>query len=167
MQQQDPSTVYLRKLIKGRIAETIVEELFRQLGFRVFRYGMENTLPGIIPVLENGNQNPVSICIRRMPNFVMYKDGQANFVEVKYRADETFGLVDIEHGRDYPYPNALFLIVSKKHIKCISYEELCAGEQITPHSPAYLLGDRPEFTTDREVIRAYCQTVKEVFAELE
>jgi hypothetical protein len=30
-------------MIKGRIAETLVEELFLSLGFSVFRYGMENT----------------------------------------------------------------------------------------------------------------------------
>ena len=29
-------------VIKGRIAETIVEQLFISLGFQVFKYGMEN-----------------------------------------------------------------------------------------------------------------------------
>jgi hypothetical protein len=127
---------------------------------------MENTLPGIIPLLENGEQNPVSLCIRRMPDFVMYKERRAYFVEVKFVARETFSLANIPDRTDYPYRNALFVVVSKKHIKCISYEQLCAGEQVTPDSSAYLLGDRQEFTTDKDVIRTYCQIVKEVFAAL-
>jgi hypothetical protein len=32
-------------MIKGRIAETLVEQLFLELGFQVFKYGMENTIP--------------------------------------------------------------------------------------------------------------------------
>jgi len=32
-------------------AETIVEELFLTLGFQVFKYGMENTIPGIMELL--------------------------------------------------------------------------------------------------------------------
>lgn len=166
MPNPDRSTGYLHKLIKGRIAETIVEELFRALGFRVFRYGMESTVPGIIPLIENGDQNPVSIRLRRMPDLVVYKDRQAFFVEVKYVASGQFSLRDIPDGADYPYQNALFVVVSKKHIKCISYEQLCAGEQITPHTLEHLLGDRQEFATDKTVIRAYCEVVEEVFAEV-
>ncbi|MCK5594480.1 MAG: hypothetical protein KAI18_04505, partial [Candidatus Aenigmarchaeota archaeon] len=40
-------------MIKGRIAETLIEELFLYLGYDVFRYGMENTVPGIMKLLKN------------------------------------------------------------------------------------------------------------------
>ena len=39
---------YRENMIKARIAETLIEELFLQLGYSVFRYGMENTVPGIM-----------------------------------------------------------------------------------------------------------------------
>lgn len=155
--------VDLRKMIKGRIAETIVEELFREMGFRVFRYGMENTIPGIIPLIENGSQNPVSRRLRQAPDLVVYKDGTAHFVEVKFRADETFTLADIETDAVYPYPDALFVVVSPAHIKCISYPELKAGQAISPGSMDFLLGKRPEFATDAAIIKEYRHTVTEIF----
>ncbi len=33
--------------IKGRVAETIIQELFLAHGFNVFHYGMERSVPGI------------------------------------------------------------------------------------------------------------------------
>ena len=32
--------------IKGRIAEAIIEEMFLAMDYRVFRFGMENSVPG-------------------------------------------------------------------------------------------------------------------------
>jgi len=82
---------WVYNLIKGRIAETIIEELFLSLGFQVFKYGMENTIPGIMDLLK-GVKDEVAMEIKRMPDLVVYKDGQANFIEVKFRASESFKL---------------------------------------------------------------------------
>ena len=43
---------YREGMIKGRIAETLIEELFLSLKYNVFRYGMENTVPGIMELLR-------------------------------------------------------------------------------------------------------------------
>ena len=51
---------WISGVIKGRIAETIVEELFRSLGFQVFSYGMENSIPGIKDLLK-GVRGDVSL----------------------------------------------------------------------------------------------------------
>ncbi|MCP2044712.1 hypothetical protein [Pontibacter sp. HSC-36F09] len=142
-------------LIKGRIAETLVEQLFLSLGFQVFKYGMENTIPGIMELLK-GVKDDVAMEIRRMPDLVVYKDGKAHFIEVKFRASGTFQLQDIDKNKDYPYQNALIVLVSKKHIKCISYQELSAGKEISPTCRNYL-GSRKEFETDKEKIIDYCQ----------
>jgi len=61
---------WISGVIKGRIAETIVEELFRSLGFQVFSYGMENSIPGIKDLLK-GVRGDVSKNIRQMPDFVV------------------------------------------------------------------------------------------------
>jgi len=45
-------TSYQEGMIKGRIAETLIEELFLTLKYNVFRYGMENTIPGIMKLLK-------------------------------------------------------------------------------------------------------------------
>lgn len=142
-------------LIKGRIAETIVEELFLKLGFNVFRFGMENTIPGIMELLK-GVKDEVATEIKRMPDFVIHKEGKAHFIEVKFRANESLKLSDIDKNGDYPFQNALFVLVSKKHIKCISFEELSKNKEITPTCQNYL-GKRKEFETDKDTIIEYCQ----------
>ena len=39
-------------MIKARIAETLIEELFLSMEWGVFRYGMENTIPGVMTLLK-------------------------------------------------------------------------------------------------------------------
>lgn len=34
--------------------------------------------------------------------------------------------------REYPWPHAFFIVVSKEHIKCLTYKQLQAGKAITP-----------------------------------
>lgn len=148
-------------VIKGRIAETIVEELFRSLGFQVFSYGMENSIPGIKDLLR-GVRGDVSKNIRQMPDFVVFKDNKAHFIEVKYRASGELKLKDIDKYGDYPFENALFVLVTKKHIKCISYKELSEGEEITSTSQNYL-GKRKEFDTDKDLIKEYCKYAVKFF----
>ena len=152
---------WISGVIKGRIAETIVEELFRSLGFQVFSYGMENSIPGIKDLLK-GVRGDVSKNIRQMPDFVVFKDNQAHFIEVKYRASGELKLKDISKYGDYPFENALFVLVTKKHIKCISYKDLRDGKEITPTSRNYL-GNRNEFETDKDLIIDYCNYAVKFF----
>ena len=142
-------------MIKGRIAETLIQELFLSLGYNVFRYGMENTIPGIMELLK-GVRSEVATEIKRMPDFVMQNPATKDvyFVEVKFRANGEFKLKDL--SKDYPYSNAFIVLVSKRHIKCITFEELKAGIEITPTSNNYL-GSRTEFNLDKEVIIQFCQ----------
>src|SRR6185436_7997296 len=54
-------------MIKGRIAETLIQELFLSLKYNVFRYGMEHTVPGITELLK-GIKSEVAYQIRKMPD---------------------------------------------------------------------------------------------------
>ena len=147
-------------MIKGRIAETLIQELFLKLGYNVFRYGMENTIPGIMTLLK-GIKSEVAEEIRRMPDFVVQnKTGEVFFVEVKFRANETFKFKDLP--KDYPYYNAFIINVSKKHIKCLTVEELENAEEITPDSKNYL-GKRKEFNLDKDIIIDFCQFAVKFF----
>lgn len=141
-------------MIKGRIAETLIQELFLSLGYNVFRYGMENTIPGIMELLK-GVRSDVAQEIRRMPDFVMQnpKTKDVYFIEVKFRKSGEFKPKDL--SPDYPYTNAYIILVSKKHIKCITVEELLAGKEITSTSHNYL-GNRKEFDLDKQVIIDFC-----------
>lgn len=142
-------------MIKGRIAETLIQELFLQLKYNVFRYGMENTIPGIMELLK-GVKSEVAEEIKRMPDFVVQNPntGEVYFIEVKFRASEKFSFSNLPKG--YAWENVYFIIVSKKHIKCITYQELKEGKEITPESRNYL-GNRREFELDKDVIVDFCE----------
>lgn len=148
------------RLIKGRVAETLIQELFLKLDYNVFHYGMERSVPGITNLLK-GITSPVSKEIRSMPDFIMQdKKGEVYFMEVKYRANETFAFNDLLEG--YPWTNAYFIIVSKKHIKCLHYDDLKAGKTISPTSRNYLY-QRKEFDLNKNIIIEYCQMAVKFF----
>ena len=80
-----------------------------------------------------------------------------------FRANEEFSISDID--KDYPFENAFFILVSKKHIKCLSYPELKSGKNITPSSHNYL-GNRKEFELDKEVIIDFCDFAVKFFSDV-
>jgi len=143
-------------IIKGRIAETLIEQLFLALGYKVFRYGMENTIPGVMEYYKN-----VPDEIRFMPDFVIQNDdGKTFFIEVKFRGDGYFNYNKI---KDKKYPkNCYFVVVTRKHIKCITYKELEQGKKIIPKSKNWL-GSRDEFKLDKEVIKQFCKFATKFF----
>ena len=152
---------YRYGMIKGRIAETLIQELFLSLGYNVFHYGMENTIPGIMELLK-GVRSDVAQEIRRMPDFVVQNPRTRDvfFLEIKFRASGEFRLRDLPEN--YPYENAYIVLVSKKHIKCITVQELQEGKEITPMSKNYL-GSRKEFDLDKEVIIEFCNFAVQFF----
>jgi len=151
---------YRHNMIKARIAETLVEELFLSMEWSVFRYGMENTIPGVMKLLR-GVRSDVADNIKRMPDFVV-QDRQRNvyFIEVKFRANEEFSFRDLP--KDYPYENAYIIVVSKKHIKCITVPELREGKEISPSTRNYL-GSRQEFDLDKDTIIQFCDFAVKFF----
>jgi hypothetical protein len=151
-------------MIKGRIAETLIQELFLSLGYNVFRYGMENTIPGIMDLLK-GVRSEVAYEIRSMPDFVVQNPNKSEvyFVEVKFRKSGTFKFKDIPAA--YAWENAYFVVVSKKHIKCISYIELKEGKEISPTCKNYL-GNRKEFELNKETIVDFCKFALLFFKEV-
>jgi hypothetical protein len=146
---------YRFNMIKGRIAETLIQEMYLSLGYNVFRYGMENTIPGIMDLLK-GVKSEVAEEIKRMPDFVVQNpnNGEVYFIEVKFRASEKFAFANLPKG--YAWENVYFIIVSKKHIKCITYQELKEGKEISPESRNYL-GNRKEFDLDKQTIIDFCE----------
>ena len=135
------------------------------MGYTVFRYGMENTIPGIMELLK-GVRSDVALHIRRMPDFVVQnpKNGDVHLVEVKFRASESLNVKDIKE--DYAYDNAYIALVCKKHIKCITVEELRAGKEISPTSQNYL-GRRKEFDLDKDKIIEFCDFAVKFFENVE
>lgn len=149
------------KMIKGKLAETLIEQLFLSHKYNVYRYGMEHTLPGLGNSLSRNNSKTAKQ-IRSMPDLVVQHriDKETYFVEVKFKANGSFSESELE--KDYAYDNALIIVVSKKHIKCISVRELRQGQEITPNSRNYL-ADRAEFDLRRDVVIDFCDFAKTFF----
>jgi len=192
--KQEIKNTWVYNLIKGRVAETLIKELFLSLGFQVYKYGMEHvseidkkkdridfykyimesdkrrgtnfstTFPEYAKLIKK-LEDEVTIEIKRMPDLVIYKDGKAHFIEVKFRANESFRLQDIDKHGDYPYQNAIIVLVSKKHIKCISFQELYEGREISPKCRNYL-GNRKEFETEKSQIIEYCKYAVKFFENI-
>ena len=158
--KKDISKTYDFNMIKGRIAESLIEQLFIKLGYKVYRYGMENTVPGIMELLK-GVRSDVATIIKRMPDFVIQdKTGEAYFIEVKYRNNEKFSIKEIP--KDYPFENAFFIVVSRRHIKCLSFEDLKKGKEISEKSKNYL-GNIKAFETDKDIIISFCEYAVKFF----
>lgn len=147
--------------IKGRVAETIIQELFLAHGFNVFHYGMERSIPGIAQLTRKTN-GPVRDKIRSMPDFVVQDplNHKLHFVEVKYRSNGRFSIDDIKG--DYPWPHAYFIVVSREHIKCLTYKQLAAGRAITPTCNNLLIV-RKDLGLDRQLIVRYAQVANRFF----
>lgn len=106
-------------IVKGRIAESIVRCMFEDLGFEVIPYGYEHTCPTIA---KQGRliKGDVKNQIRKAPDFIIVdKNGEASFIEVKYRADGTY-----KKETDYPYRDCYIILLTKSYIGIEQYKNL-------------------------------------------
>jgi len=156
-----PLPTFSENSIKGRVAETIIQELFLAHAFNVFHYGMERSIPGIAQLTRKTN-GPVNDRIRSMPDFVVQdpRNNRLHFVEVKYRASGVFNIEDIKG--EYPWPHAYFIVVSREHIKCLTYKQLAAGKTISPTCNNLLIV-RKDLDLDRKLIVQFGQLAKRFF----
>lgn len=106
-------------VLKGKMAETLVNELLRkkECGNKVYRFGYEAVLQNLTQLEQNFNRyTPTSEIIRSIPDFVVVNlEGRPFFVEVKYKPDKKFKKDEWDKLRDtLNYWNAILIIVSSK-----------------------------------------------------
>lgn len=80
---------YAESMLKGRMAETLVEELLKRCGNTVYRFGYEAVLQNLVQ-LESGfdRHTEVSERLRAIPDLIVLDSkGVPSFVEVKFRWD--------------------------------------------------------------------------------
>lgn len=140
-------------MLKGRIAEQLIQDLFLNARYNVFNYGLERLHPFLSKTLSRNNQK-TSKALRFMPDFVVQStlNGDLFYMEVKFRADGCFAFD--ERHMDYPYKNAWFVIVSPRRIQCIHYKRLAAGYGITAESK-YTLSSVKSFHIDKQLLEEY------------
>ena len=74
-------------MLKGRMAETLVEELLRKSGNVVYRFGYEAILQNLTQIQKSFDlHSEAGERIRAIPDFIVIDtDGNPIFVEVKFR----------------------------------------------------------------------------------
>ncbi len=147
-------------MIKGRVAEAIIKELFHVNGYRVYNYGMENTLPQVVDNVKF-LKDEIASSVRQMPDYLVQhvETGELAYVEVKYRA---LGRFDYSNVKNHPYPNTYFIIVSKENIQCISYIELRQGITL-PDDENHNLENCDFFKLEKVKVNEYTEYSKVFF----
>lgn len=154
------------RLIKARVAETIIKELFLISGYHVFDYGMERSIPSITGKLNLDNSE-TALQIRKMPDFIVQSPPPGNelfYVEVKYRKNSRFPL-KTDDLRNFPYTNAWFIIVSQNDIRCISYNQIVLGKQIT--AAGCLLENSEIFHLGKANVQMFQEYARQFFSGVE
>lgn len=143
--------------LKGRLAEAIVEEMFLSMGYRVFRFGMENTVPGFsdryLPkVGEVANE------VRKMPDFIVVKDSNISYLEVKYRTSGEFDINKYYKDKGgYPYSKAYIILLTPRAILIQKANLLKKGKKFM------YLDKCKDFETDKDIILQYRGFCKKFF----
>ena len=111
-----PQSDYMKhgsiEMLKGRIAEAIVEEMFKEAGYMVYRFGYEAIIQNLSNIPTPLKKTPAGRKILSMPDFIIIKDMAPDFLEVKYRAGDPRP-EDSEYLRE-SWPEAKILFVCKK-----------------------------------------------------
>ncbi len=85
---EDKEISFSRELLKGKIAEVIFEQMFRECGkFTILPFGYEKTVPEVAQYQHVVEVQQVLDNIRHAPDFILITQdrSQVYLVEVKYR----------------------------------------------------------------------------------
>jgi len=106
-------------LKKGKIAEKIVEQMFREAGFKVIHSGYEKTFSELADQYSL-IQGPAAQYIRHHPDFIVVNsNNEAFLIEVKYRR---FGIID--QKAMFNYPATQVILLTKDSMHCQSLKEI-------------------------------------------
>jgi len=85
----NPKNFDPESMLKGRMAETLVEDLLKQSGNIVYRFGYEAILQNLTQIQQNFSRySDVGERIRTIPDFIVIDvEGNPVFLEVKFRWD--------------------------------------------------------------------------------
>jgi hypothetical protein len=144
---------------KGRKAEKIVGDLFKEAGFKVVKYGYEYTVPELT-YEKNGNKvikGKAAEYIRHQPDFIVVNDmNEAFFIEVKHRSSQIFPDKDI-----FPYPNCYVVLLTKDFILAQSTSKLFSQKE----SFEYLTNMPPFKNIPKDLILKYIKKLRRTLGD--
>ena len=152
---------FASQVVKGRIAETLVEEMFKKSGYKVYRFGYEAILQNISQSNVDIKESDTKEKIQSIPDFIVVSpNGSIQLIEVKYRSDGNIKPMELEKYA-YFWEEARIILVSPKepHFRISYISRFLKDGKLYP-----LENDR--FTTiNSEIIKKFSDVVKEYFKE--
>jgi len=115
-------------MIKGRIAEAIIEELLKASENDVYRFGYESILQNLVQKGSNfDRRNKNAHQVKSIPDFVVLNsEGNNFFLEVKFRANLNWVTKDqyLKHSMEYWQPKLILVTVTKPYFRIVTPESL-------------------------------------------
>ena len=155
---------FASNVVKGRIAETLVEEMFKKSGYIVYRFGYEAILENISQLRQLGKdlQNSDTLDkIRSIPDFlVISPNGSVQLIEVKYSSSATLSKSALHKYAVFWREARVLLVSPLKPYFSINYVEnfIESGKLFTLENDRYT-------KIDPKIIENFSQIVKEYFKE--
>ena len=135
---------FSHELIKGRIAEAIVTELFTLSGYAVHPFGVEHIAPSIVRI---GAKGRVANMLRKSPDLLVQDESGSLFlIEVKYRVNGAAGFKTDDYLAETCFPDCFVILLDGKRLICATSEELRNKKPFVP------LVERREFTFEKGLI---------------
>lgn len=147
-------------LLKGRLAQVIIEAIFREFGYEVYPYGYESNLTNIVKFMRKGSANIPVRKIRATPDLFVYdrelNDGFLLEIKATNTPDETKFWISkwVLDGYNTHWSEAILIIycipsmkIYCRQVKDIPLEQLHIEESPIGDHLNYVVNLESEFLT--------------------
>ena len=114
---------YSEDLLKGRMAECLVEDLLKQSGNRVYRFGYESILQNLTQISDHlsfDRKEAVSKKLKSIPDFVVInREKKPFFVEVKFRTKVKIYESDLRLIKDLWQAKVVMVTIEKPYFRIL------------------------------------------------
>ncbi|MBU6491111.1 hypothetical protein KGQ25_03115 [Patescibacteria group bacterium] len=146
MDSIDKEISFSRELLKGKIAEVIFEQMFRDCGkFTILPFGYEKTVPEVAQYQHIVEVKQVLDNIRHAPDFIIITQdrSQVYLVEVKYRSNSSASEIKAiaEQVREHWNVAWLFLATPEGFFFDPINRVIASGGKIAPLSNSWIDSD--------------------------
>ena len=152
---------FASNVVKGRIAETLVEEMFKKSGYMVYRFGYEAVLENLSQNRRELQESDTLDKIKSIPDFlVVSPNGSVQLIEVKYSSTSNIQKSKLNKYAEFWKEARILLVIPNKPHFLINYiENFLKTEKMFPL-------EKDRYTKiDSKIIEKFSEVVKQYFKE--
>ena len=157
----ESSIKFASNVVKGRIAETLVEEMFKNSGYKVYRFGYEAILQNISQSHIKLQDSETKEKIRSIPDFIVVSPkGSIQLIEVKYSSSGKLNRSELQKYLDFWSESRIIIVTPNEPHFRISYIA-----QFMKDEKTWKLEKDRYTKIDPEIIKTFSEIVKIYFRE--